>query len=154
MSENNIRSFYEKQGGELPEYIGRPEESAAEINEIARHSAGDFVAERREAVADDDGELHALDWCILNTGDPLLIGDHPLIRRAFTENIPGRVIGLVWITLGIKESAVLSKHCNRLVATEYEVHVQFFRDQEKPFVFWKPFLTKVKTRPYSAIVLD
>jgi len=109
-----------------------------------KKSLAPFVRHEKVAEQDADGEIRPTDWVVLIEGGPKLIGDHPSIQAAFVQHIAGRVISRRMTMLTGLTKDVLSRYVGKDLWYCYEYHVQFFVDQEKPFVFWEPFLRKVE----------
>jgi hypothetical protein len=120
-------------------------------NELVHKQISPFMEGEKQAVLRVDGPIHPGDWVVLSEGDPYFVGNHPLIATAHQMKIPGRVVSRSLRSLSSQEAVVLSQKLNRAMIETYEVRVKFFKEQENDYVFFEPFLEKVKVSPKTAI---
>lgn len=148
MSEDDIKRYYE----------GEQLAKSDPISEQAKNKAKPFLGKgEKEPVADKAGDIHPMDFVLLTTDEPALVGNHPFIALAFKQKVPGRVIAKNLQLLGGRESYTLSRIMNKDVTSCYEYHVIFFTNQDRPFIFWEPFLKKVQVedrRPHVILPLN
>lgn len=141
---DSIEKYYK--GDELAE--------ASPIIDEAKKHVAPFIKDLMSAIKDaDDQTIHPLDWVVLSEEKEEYVGNHPLIKIAYKLKAPGRVVAVQSTMLTAQQARALSAYTktNILKFSECQIHVIFFKEQEKPFVFWAPFLRKVEARPQSAI---